>query len=229
MSWYGQSFGYTKPQKTTNILKMLSYIGLNSQKMKYVKEISLDNKVRGSAILPAKATRKNEYWRNAQLFCPWCQSDNSPKTTQGLLFLFKWGANRYAANVAFGCLVLSSCFPDHNFDNFLRKQIHLLHGDEDRSFVLGFGKNYPTGPHCRSSTCRGYAEVCNWNHYYTLHPNPKLLYGALVVGPRNRTGYYEDSRTSYISNEMSLDYNAGFQSAVAGLLSKQKQGDCEKL
>ena len=57
-----------------------------------------------------------------------------------MLFLFKWGANRYAANVAFGCLVLSSCFPEHNFDNFSRKQIHLLHGDEDRSFVLGFGK-----------------------------------------------------------------------------------------
>ena len=200
-----------------------------SKNEKDVKEISWDNKVRGSAILLAKATGKNEYLSNAQLFCQWCQSDNSPKTTQGLLFLLKWGANRYAANVAFGCLVLSSYFPEHKFDNFSRKQIHLLLGDAGRSFVIGFGKNYPTRPHHRSSSCPDYPEVCNWNHYYTLQPNPKILYGALVGGPRNRTGYYKDSRTSYISNEVSLDYNAGFQSAVAGLLSKQKQGDCGKV
>lgn len=44
-----------------------------------------------------------------------------------------------------------------------------------------------------------------------------MLNGALVSGP-DANDYYEDLREEYIYNEVTLDYNAGFQSAVAGLL-----------
>ena len=46
-------------------------------------------------------------------------------------------------------------------------------------------------------------------------PNPHVLYGALVGGP-GQNDQYTDRRTDYVSNEVACDYNAGFQSAVAG-------------
>jgi len=44
------------------------------------------------------------------------------------------------------------------------------------------------------------------------------LTGALVGGP-GANDDYDDRRSDYVKNEVTLDYNAGFQSAVAGLLS----------
>lgn len=58
--------------------------------------------------------------------------------------------------------------------------------------------------------------TCGWEAYHSLKPNPQILYGALVSGP-DENDNYKDSREEYIYNEVTLDYNAGFQSAVAGL------------
>lgn len=46
--------------------------------------------------------------------------------------------------------------------------------------------------------------------------NPNLLVGALVGGP-DENDNYTDLRTDYVHNEVACDYNAGFQSAVAGM------------
>lgn len=194
--------------------------------IKWTNEVSWDNKARIAAILLAQTTKQAEYVTNAQSLCQWAHSDNSPKTTKGLLFINKWGANRYAANIAFAGLVNSKYFPSKTVDSFSRKQIHLLLGDAGRSFVVGFGNNPPTSPHHSSSSCPNYPESCGWKQFQTSAPNPQILYGALVGGPKNQNGDYVDSRQDYICNEVSLDYNAGFQSALAILLSKQRQGDC---
>jgi endoglucanase len=42
------------------------------------------------------------------------------------------------------------------------------------------------------------------------------LTGALVGGPDEKDSY-TDKRDDYVHNEVAMDYNAGFQSAVAGL------------
>ena len=109
--------------------------------IKWVNEVSWDNKTRIAAILLAQTTKQAEYVRNAQTLCQWAHSDNSSKTTEGLLFINKRGANRYAANITFACLAYSKYFPSKTFDSFSRKQIHLLLGDAGRSFVVGFGNN----------------------------------------------------------------------------------------
>jgi hypothetical protein len=44
-----------------------------------------------------------------------------------------------------------------------------------------------------------------------------IVYGALVGGP-DKFDKYTDSRTNYVQNEITLDYNAGFTGALAGLL-----------
>ena len=56
---------------------------------------------------------------------------------------------------------------------------------------------------------------CGWNQFHTLDPNPHILYGALVGGPDGNDDYVDD-RENFQRNEVATDYNAGFQSAVAG-------------
>jgi len=49
------------------------------------------------------------------------------------------------------------------------------------------------------------------------NPNYHVLTGALVGGPDENDNYVDD-RTNYVQNEVSTDYNAGFQSALAALV-----------
>merc|ERR1712180_225592 len=49
--------------------------------------------------------------------------------------------------------------------------------------------------------------------------NPNVLTGALVGGPGDPNDYYNDARNDFVMNEVALDYNSGFQMAVAGLLN----------
>ena len=70
-----------------------------------------------------------------------------------------------------------------------------------------------------SSSCPSWesepVEKCTWGVFDTPSANPHVLYGALVGGP-DLNGDYKDDRTDYVANEVALDYNAGFQAAVAG-------------
>ncbi len=66
-------------------------------------------------------------------------------------------------------------------------------------------------------SCPDPPSVCNWTAFESPDPNPHILYGALVGGPE-KDGAYKDERSDYVGNEVSCDYNAGFQSAVAGEL-----------
>ena len=53
-----------------------------------------------------------------------------------------------------------------------------------------------------------------------IHKLSQVLFGALVGGPKSADDYnYQDIRSDYICNEVTTDYNAGFQSAVAALVA----------
>jgi hypothetical protein len=45
--------------------------------------------------------------------------------------------------------------------------------------------------------------------------NPNVLLGGLVGGP-DQGDNYNDDRNDFVKNEVACDYNAGFQSALAG-------------
>ena len=71
-----------------------------------------------------------------------------------------------------------------------------------------------------SSSCPAWTSTrnirkCGFDSLNRDGPNPHTLYGAMVGGPNER-GEYTDDRSDYISNEVAIDYNAGFQGAVAG-------------
>lgn len=65
------------------------------------------------------------------------------------------------------------------------------------------------------SSCRPFPWPCTWDDYLNEGPNPIILYGALVGGP-DINDRYTDNRTDYLHNEVTCDYNAGFQSSIAG-------------
>lgn len=68
----------------------------------------------------------------------------------------------------------------------------------------------------RIRSCPNLPAVCNWSAFSAPGPNPQVLNGALVGGP-DRYDNYVDDRADYVANEVTLDYNAGFQSSVAEL------------
>ena len=99
-------------------------------------------------------------------------------------------------------------------------QVEYMLGTTGRSFVCGFGTNPPQRPHHRSSSCPD-SGTCDWNDFNNPGANPHILYGALVGGPQYESSdTISDRRDDFVESEVATDYNAGFQSTVAGLLSK---------
>ncbi|KAK3104722.1 hypothetical protein FSP39_008611 [Pinctada imbricata] len=123
------------------------------------------------------------------------------------------------ANMAFMALLAADTTGLHadDYRKWAMSQIHYALGDAGRSFVCGFGTTPPTQPHHRGASCPSMPAPCGWAFQQSKAPNPHVLYGALVGGPDGSDSYTDD-RNNYISNEVACDYNAGFQSAVAGIL-----------
>lgn len=58
-------------------------------------------------------------------------------------------------------------------------------------------------------------SFCDWTIYNGPGFNPHELTGALVGGP-DENDEYEDVRSNFTMNRVSVIANAGFQSALAG-------------
>jgi hypothetical protein len=86
------------------------------------------------------------------------------------------------------------------------------------SFLVGYGDHYPKKVHHQMATCPKAPANCDWNTFNDeSKDNAFTLYGALVGGPGNDDSF-EDKRSDYIKNEVTLDYNAGFTSVLAALV-----------
>ena len=57
--------------------------------------------------------------------------------------------------------------------------------------------------------------VCDWPDWSTNDVNDNELIGALVGGP-NQIDMYVDDRKDWNGNGVAVDFNAGFQTALAG-------------
>merc|ERR1712071_411193 len=101
--------------------------------------------------------------------------------------------------------------------------VSYIMGDNPKSlsYVVGYTKDgtktYPKEPHHKPASCPLWSSSteCGWNTY-SNPGNPYILYGAVVGGP-DSSDNFSDNRSSYESTEVTTDYNAGFQSALAGL------------
>ncbi|XP_022200004.1 endoglucanase E-4 [Nilaparvata lugens] len=187
-------------------------------------EFYFNKKVAGVQVLFAQLTKRDDYVQAARAFCDF-SVDVQKKTPKGLIYIEKIGTLCHAANIAFVCMQAADIgIEQEKYRDFAKKQIDYILGDSGRSFVIGFGENYPKKPFHAGSSCPIKPVKCGWEAYNSTKDNPQVLHGALVSGP-DENDLYEDAREDYIYNEVTIDYNAGFQSAVAGLLHLELNND----
>ena len=107
-----------------------------------------------------------------------------------------------------------------NYTSFSVRQIDYMLGlvTGGHSFVVGYGDSPPQRPHHASSSSPVRPQVCDWSAFNHPGPNPHTLQGALVGGPDNAEDQWHDDRANYVTNEVSLDYNAAFSGLLAGVI-----------
>lgn len=206
-------------------------------------EFSWDDKCPGVGVLLFALTGVKPRYRDAteRFLTYWLPPEKAPAkehvtyTPSGLAWWSDWGSLAYASNTSLIALtyrkILLARYGDDTGDlpadllDFATQQIHYILGDAGHSFVIGFGEDPPLRPHHPASSCPADEDPCmmhcpdnrNCPNAINPAPNPHVLVGALVGGPDDRDRW-EDDRTNYVTNEVSVTYNAGFQGAVAGLL-----------
>ncbi|WP_290051198.1 glycoside hydrolase family 9 protein [Amycolatopsis solani] len=185
--------------------------------------LAWDDKSYGAYVLLAQLTGDAEYVADANRWLDWwttgVNGQRVPYSPGGQAVLDQWGSLRYAANTAFVALTYSDWLRAHDptrattYHAFGVRQIDYALGDNPRgaSFEVGFGVNPPRNPHHR--TAHGSWDDTITNPAQSRH----TLYGALVGGPSSANDAYTDDRGNYTMNEVALDYNAGFTSALARL------------
>ncbi|XP_050412663.1 endoglucanase E-4 isoform X1 [Patella vulgata] len=186
---------------------------------------SWDEKAPACQLMLFEITQEAVY-KNAiiDFFSSWMSGD-VPYTTCGLAFRDEWGSLRYAANTAFLALLAADDGINPNqYREWAISQINYILGDNklNMSYVIGYSNSYPLRPHHASSSCP-LEGTCDWSNFHSSDPNPQILYGALVGGPDINDSYVDD-RTRYEFSEVACDYNAGLQSAIAGIVSLHESG-----
>ncbi|BAZ43629.1 putative endoglucanase [Chondrocystis sp. NIES-4102] len=185
-----------------------------------------DDKSYGIYVLLAQATGNIEYQQRTEAWLDYWTIGHEGKrikyTPGGLAFLVKWGSLPLAANTSFIAFVYSDWLKSQgNYTkaqliyDFAVGQINYILGENpaQRSYLIGYGKNYPRNPHHR--TAHG-----SWsNSMEEPTDNRNLLIGALVGGPDDLEKW-EDDRTDWIRNEVGVGYNAGFTGALAKMYAE---------
>lgn len=196
------------------------YVGWDSASAPAV-NLLLAARARGAAV--PGADEYEGWWRDT-FAKSWTDANGNwslVRTPGGLIYpsWSKWGNLRHASNAAFQ-FVLRAAYADKAASmQWAQAQLDYALWSTGRSFVVGVGNSPPQQPHHRAASCPTRPEPCLWDHFTSRAPNPQTLYGALVGGPPDGDGTYVDARDDYVSNEVAVDYNAGFTGALAGMLA----------
>lgn len=175
------------------------------------------------------AQGKNQYvfeniWEQVQKCLPTWQGLETP---QGYAFLNQWGSARYNTAMQLVGLVYDKYTNNGQpgeFSKWAQKQMHYLMGDNDltfeeaaetggpthgsRSLIVGYNENSAKFPHHRAASGLTKCEDPDEHRY--------VLYGALAGGPGS-SDEHNDMTSDWIDNEVTIDYNAAFVGACAGL------------
>ncbi|MEL6438457.1 MAG: glycoside hydrolase family 9 protein [Cyanobacteria bacterium J06621_8] len=180
-----------------------------------------DDKSYGNYVLLALETGKVEYQRRTEAWLNyWTVGHQGRRITYspgGLAFLVEWASLPLSANTSFVAFIYSDWLKSQGrlsqarrYFDFGARQIDYILGQNPsrRSYLIGYGDNYPQNPHHR--TAHG-----SWSNNMTKPTlNRNLLMGALVGGP-DQNDNWEDDRSDWIKNEVGVVYNAGFTGALA--------------
>jgi len=165
-----------------------------------------------------KATNKSPYeeinfWSQiAKTVDGWMTGKNVTVTPGGYGFLNQWGSARY--NTATQLLAL--VYDKHHgniaskYSQWVKSQMDYLMGKNpiNRCYIVGFNDISAKFPHHRAASG---LSVCE-----DTGKHAHVLYGALVGGPGSSDQHIDETK-DYIYNEVTIDYNAAFVGACAGL------------
>ena len=218
LSW-AAGWLYTATGKDEYLTKAKDYFAQAETDYKW--SLCWDDKGIGSALRLAQITGEDTYSSFVEKALDFWTATGSEKITvtpKGLSWLDSWGSLRYATTMAFVAAAYSECdaCPSAKKDlywDWAVSQVDYALGSTGRSFVCGYGENYPQNPHHR--TAQG--SYCdNMNIPETAR---HTLYGALVGGP-DANDNYNDTVSDYNMNEVACDYNAGYTCALAKLYGR---------
>ncbi|XP_030747548.1 uncharacterized protein LOC115876022 [Sitophilus oryzae] len=179
----------------------------------------------GIRLLLREITNDESYLKAVTDFCDY-SIDIGLRTPKGLIFKKKYGVLPLAATTSLICLEASK-YENGSFKKYMefaKSQVDYMLGSTGRSYVVGYGENYPKKPYHVASSCPELPAPCGWEQYYSIDSNPQTVYGALVSGPNITDDYFDLREDSYFEyNVVSLDANAGFQTVLAALIHLEEQ------
>jgi endoglucanase len=137
-------------------------------------------------------------------------------------FSLKWTLNQGFLAMMYSDWVPDSAKGDRYF-NFAKSQLDYALGDnkQGKSFVVGFGdRDWFNTPHHRGAhgTWAGFEHFMQERPEY-LPEARHTLYGALMAGPDANDEFTPNIQDHY-HNEVALDFNAGMQGILAGLIAR---------
>ena len=144
-------------------------------------------------------------------------------TEAGYFFIDNWGSARYNTAAQFTALVYDKYKkgkdvyapdkPDYHFSEWALGQMEYILGDNplDRCYVVGYNDKSVKYPHHRAASGLTMAE--------DPRPQKHVLWGALVGGA-GKNDQHSDTTNDWVFNEVTIDYNAAFVGAAAGLYAK---------
>ncbi|XP_006812419.2 endoglucanase F-like [Saccoglossus kowalevskii] len=148
---------------------------------------------------------KKKYWGHFKTYMNgWLPGGTVTYTPKGLACRDAWGSLRWAA---YNTLRRELIPVHYSFQPTVDKFEMLVRYNN----ILRYSTKY--------FSCPVITERCtNSNSFNYDGPNHHLLRGAMVGGPNCSDGW-KDNRKDYVKNEVACDYNAGFQTLVAGVQS----------
>ncbi len=152
----------------------------------------------------------DDFWDEVEKCFPVWQN---LETAGGYAFLNQWGSARY--NTAMQLIALVYDKYNNNgqpgeYSDWAKSQMEYIMGDNPlgRSYIVGYNENSVKYPHHRAASGLTKCEDPDEHRY--------VLYGALAGGPDGSDNHI-DITSDYIYNEVTIDYNAAFVGACAGL------------
>ncbi|MDO5560015.1 MAG: glycoside hydrolase family 9 protein [Oscillospiraceae bacterium] len=144
-------------------------------------------------------------------------TDHLAQSPSGYSMLNNYGSARYNTAAQLCAMVYrketaARGEEDPQFTDWSKEQMEYLMGKNpmDRCYIVGYADNSASHPHHRA------AHASRTLSMDDPVDDTHVLWGALVGGP-DIADWHRDLTADYIYNEVSVDYNAGFVGACAGL------------
>ncbi|MCM1505778.1 MAG: glycoside hydrolase family 9 protein [Ruminococcus flavefaciens] len=187
--------------------------------------MSWNNVSMGAGILQAEITGDSADWKKVTDYL-----NGHGANSSDYYFQEQWGSARYNTSQQMAALVATK-YGAASYNDWAKGQMDYIMGNKGvgsaspTCFVVGFASNSAKNPHHRAAS--GYSSFDEMGDNTQSSPNGHTLVGALVGGPTDANGSYNDSVSDYTANEVTLDYNATLVGAAAGLYSVYKTGSVD--